>query len=152
MRPIVASMGIPTEHLSAYITNILTNAYDCNNEYFVKDSFQISQILNKMKLPSDYVLASLDVISLFSNVYLEITLKSIEKNWERIRLYCDINKNTFLEIITYLFNNTFFTFDNKYYKQTFGTPMGANISPILATYVMDELLNSVIPLLSFRLL
>jgi len=55
-----------------------------------------------------------------------------------------------LSIIAFLFDNTYFSFNDNFYKQTFGTPMGASVSPILATYVMDDLLNTVLPVLSFK--
>ncbi|KYN21181.1 hypothetical protein ALC57_06452 [Trachymyrmex cornetzi] len=36
-------------------------------------------------------------------------------------------------------NSTFFTFNNKIYKQIFGTPMGSPLSPIVANMVMQDL-------------
>ncbi len=110
-----------------------------------------SRLFNNTVLPDDYVLASLDVVSLFSNVYLQACLRSINKNWHRIELHTGISRESFLELITFLFNSTYFAFDGRFYKQTFGTPMGASISPILANYVMDDLLDTVIPTLSFNL-
>lgn len=54
-------------------------------------------------------------------------------------------------MIKFLFDNTYFTFNNEVYKQTFRTPMGATISPILTSYVMDDLLDMLIPSLPFKL-
>ena len=39
----------------------------------------------------------------------------------------------------FLFDYTYFTFDDKIYKQIFGTPMGFPISPLFADMVMDDL-------------
>lgn len=150
VRPIVASIGAPTELIASYITDILTKSYDYNNEYYIKDSFEVSTLFNNMQLPENHVLVSLDVVSLFSNVYLDAAHRAVSRNWYRISNFCKINKDTFLEIISFLFNNTYFSFDKKFYKQTFGTPMGASVSPILATYVMDDLLDIVLPVLSFK--
>ena len=36
-------------------------------------------------------------------------------------------------------DSIYFKFDNKYYKQIFGTPMGSPISPIIAVIVMQDL-------------
>jgi hypothetical protein len=36
-------------------------------------------------------------------------------------------------------NSTFFSFNNSYYKQKFGTPMGSPLSPIIADLVMQDL-------------
>lgn len=151
VRPIVASVGAPTEFLASFLTEILTKAYDYENEYYIKDSFQVTELFNGMILPDNYVIASLDVVSLFSNVYLDACLRAIHKNWDRIGTFCNITEDSFMNLISFLFDNTYFSFDNKIYKQTFGTPMGASISPILAAYVMDDLLDTVIPVLSFNL-
>lgn len=40
---------------------------------------------------------------------------------------------------------TYITFDNISLKQNFGTLMGSKISPILASYVKDDFMNTVIP-------
>ncbi|XP_072383799.1 uncharacterized protein [Diabrotica undecimpunctata] len=151
VRPIVASIGTPTENISAFVTDILTNAYNYENQYYIKDSFEMVNKYNGYILPSNYVLVSLDVVSLFSNVHLGICLTSIEINWDRIRGCCSMSYDRFISIVEFLFNNTYFSFNDKFYQQTFGTPMGAKISPIIATYVMDYVLDSVIPLLSFNI-
>ena len=36
-------------------------------------------------------------------------------------------------------NSTYFQFDHKYYKQTYGTLMGSPISPIISDIVMQDL-------------
>ncbi|XP_050502963.1 uncharacterized protein LOC126882192 [Diabrotica virgifera virgifera] len=151
VRPIVASIGTPTEYISAFVTDILTKAYDYENRYYVKDSFQMVEKFNGYKLPDNYVLVSLDVVSLFSNVYLRISLMVIEANWDRIGGCCSISFDNFINIVEFLFTNTYFSFNNKFYQQTFGTPMGAKISPIIAAYVMDYVLDTVIPVLSFNI-
>ena len=41
--------------------------------------------------------------------------------------------------IRFLYDNTYFTFNNNVYKQIYGTPMGSPISPFFADIVMDDL-------------
>ena len=48
-------------------------------------------------------------------------------------------------------NNTFFQFDNSYYKQSFGTPMGFPISSILADLVMQDLETNVLQNFDFNI-
>ncbi|XP_074031358.1 uncharacterized protein [Leptinotarsa decemlineata] len=150
VRPIVASIGAPTEALASLLTSILTKAYDYDKEYYIKYSFEITEKFNYTILPPNYIIASLDVVSLFSNVHLEACLRSIHKNWSSISNHCNIDEETFSKLLTFLFNSTYFSFNNKFYKQTFGTPMGASISLIPAAYVMDDVLDSVLPVLSFK--
>ncbi|XP_050506276.1 uncharacterized protein LOC126884398 [Diabrotica virgifera virgifera] len=147
----MSSIGAPTEKIATLVTDILTTSYDLNNEYYIKDSFEVKKLVENVTLPPNYILASLDVVSLFSNVYLEACLRSIQKRWDIISTHCKIDLETFLELVTFLFDNTYFTFDNKIYKSTFGTPMGAKVSPILAAYVVDDILDTVIPVLPYNL-
>ena len=46
-------------------------------------------------------------------------------------------------------DSTYFKFDNKYYKQIFGTPMGSPIFPIIADLVMQDLEGEIIKKLDF---
>ena len=41
-------------------------------------------------------------------------------------------------------DSTYFKFDNKYYKQIFGTLMGSPISPIIADIVLPDLEGDII--------
>ncbi|XP_050497247.1 uncharacterized protein LOC126878721 [Diabrotica virgifera virgifera] len=148
VRPIVACIGSPTNLLASFLTEILTNAY-VSNEYDVKSSFDVFNSFNNYQLPEGYVIISLDVVSLFTNVHLDAALIAVENNWNFISSHCNISLESFKKLISFLFNNTYFTFNNTVFRQTQGTPMGGTISPILACYVMDHLLDMVIPELSF---
>ena len=47
-------------------------------------------------------------------------------------------------------DNTYFLFNNKYYKQSFVTPMGSPISGLFADLVMDDLESECLRKLSFK--
>lgn len=85
------------------------------------------------KLPDYYVLTSLDVVSLFNNEHLDAALISMGL------VVIAQTDTTYVDMVKFLFDNTYFTFNNKFYKQIFGTSVRATISPILATYVLDDL-------------
>lgn len=52
---------------------------------------------------------------------------------------CKIPFNDILNCTTFLFKNTYFVFNNEYYQQLDGTPMGSPISSLFADIVMDDL-------------
>lgn len=151
VRPIISSIKAPNSKLTKLITDVLTNAYNKNNKYYIKDSFEFSELVNDMSLPSHYIVISLDVVSLFSKIPYYLIEKSIKKHWLNISEHTNISQKIFLEILQFIFDSTYFRFQNIFFKQILGTPMGATISPIIAQYVMDDLLNECIPTLSFEM-
>jgi len=54
-------------------------------------------------------------------------------------------KIEFFFALEFILNFTFFLFNDKFYKQTFGTPMGSPLSPIIADLIQElelEALNN----------
>jgi len=85
------------------------------------------------------VMISLDVISLFTNVPLDLAIESVSNRWNKIQSNTKIPKNEFVLAIEFILSSTFFSFNNVTYKQTYGTPMGSPLSPIIAEVVMRDL-------------
>jgi len=121
-------------------------------EYRVKNSFELCVALSSKTIPESYSLYSLDIVSLFTNVSLDLALNNISKMWEHIERSTKITKNDFMAAIDFVLSSTFFTFNNKIYKQIFGTPMGSSLSPIVADLVMRDLEEYVLNLLNIQLI
>jgi len=84
-------------------------------------------------------LVSLDVTSLFTNVPIEVAMKSIEKRWSSISQNTLIPLEDFKGAVSFVQNSTFFTFNSICYKQIFGTSMGSPLSPVIADLVLQDL-------------
>lgn len=151
VRPIISSISAPNSKIAKLLTDILTDAYDKNNKYYVPDSFSFARKYNDFQLPPEHIILSLDVKSLFTNIPLQLVEKSIDKHWGKITRKCDIQKDQFLKLIRFIFDTTTFSFNNIYYKQIFGSPMGSKLSPIISQYVMDDLINECLSKLNFNL-
>ncbi|KAL3271912.1 hypothetical protein HHI36_022382, partial [Cryptolaemus montrouzieri] len=54
------------------------------DDEYVRNSHELFSKLNGFVLPDGYVLASLDVVSLFPNTPTDLTLQIIQKHWHRI--------------------------------------------------------------------
>jgi len=83
-----------------------------------------------MHIDDQFSLISLHVMSLFTNIPIELTVKSVEDGWNYISSNCNIPRDEFLEAIRLILESTYFSFNNKMYKQKFGTPMGSPLSPL----------------------
>lgn len=151
LRPIISSIQAPNSKIAQWLTDILTEAYNKDNRYFVKDSFEFASFVNGFTLPEGYVLVSLDVTSLFTNIPIELVVNSIQRRWQSISNFCSLTLSEFLELTRFVFDTTYFAYNGQFYKFLIGTPMGATISPIIAQYVMDDLLDDCIARLPFHL-
>ena len=67
------------------------------------------------------------------------TYNAIEKRWHQLHNKINLNCSEFIKVITFILNNNYFQFNNKFYKQTFGSAMGNPLSPILSDIVIEDL-------------
>lgn len=137
--------------LSKYLADILKISFLDFNTYAVKDSFTFSEQINNLQLPEGYIVISLDVVSLFTNISEQLTMSVIEGEWDLIRPNTSLPLQEFKKIIHFIFKNNYFMYNSTCYSQIFGCPMGSNLSPILAAIVMSKLLKTSIPKLSYQL-
>ena len=151
LRPINSSLQYPNSKIAQLVTDILTKSYERDNTYYISDSFQFASFINNFELPENYVLVSLDVTSLFTNIPLQLVIDSVKKRWPNIQPHTDISQDRFIELISFVFDTTYFTFQERFYKQIFGTPMGSVVSPIAAQYVMDDFSDVCLPTLPFQM-
>lgn len=78
LRPVVSSIKGPSYKLGRYIHQILS-PLACGNNINVKDSTEFVTFINKAQLPENYILISLDVVSLFTNIPKKLVNKIIEE-------------------------------------------------------------------------
>ena len=137
---IVSLPGSPTYKLSKYLAMILqplvkTSPHTINNT----NAFLTN--IKDLKLESDEILISFDVVSLFTSIPLD-TAKRITNdlltNDESWQTRTKLDKHDILELLDLCFS-TEFSFQNCYYKQISGTPMGSPYSSFLAEAVMPDL-------------
>jgi len=73
----------------------------------------------------------------------DLAIESIINRWTLIEKNTNISMEDFISAIKLILSSTFFTilqfFNNKTYRQIFGTPMGSPLSPIIADIVLQDL-------------
>jgi len=100
--------------------------------------------LSNVYIPDDCCLASFDVVSLFTNVPINLVIEIIKDNWSHIESHTNLPLNEFMLAIKFVLDSTYFLFNNRVYKQTYGTPMGSPLSPIVADLILQRLKSSII--------
>jgi len=78
--------------------------------------------------------------------------KILESKWNFIEYHIFLPKNEFLGAINMVLNSTYFKFNDKVYKQTYGTPMGSPLSPIVTDLALQDLELHTLSKLPFSLL
>jgi len=137
-RLIISSIDSPTYKLAYYIQKIISNNILKPHSH-IDNSLQLVKKLEGVSLNDDYDLISLDAVSLFTNIPTDLAMESVAIRWDQISKGTKIPRCEMLNAIKKILDSTFFMFNNKIYKQKFGTPMGSPISPIIADMVMDDL-------------
>lgn len=150
MRPIVSCIQSPFENLSRYLKEILTNVINKNPSY-IKDSWQFKNKIQNTTIPNNYIIISLDVVSLYTNTPINLVLNIIEKKWNEIKKFTDIPLKEFLIATEKCLKSTYFLYENKIYKQIEGCAMGSAISCVAAQMVLEELENTIIPKLTYNI-
>ena len=140
LRPIVSLPGSPTYNLSKYLADILKPLVS-TSPHSVKN---VNAFLSKIKdihVEPDEIMISFDVVSLFTSIPLDtarlITEKLLTNNtsWQT---KTELNIQDILVLLD-LCLSTEFCFQNNYYRQISGIPMGSPLSSFLAEAVMQDL-------------
>ena len=78
-------------------------------------------------------MASLNVVSLFTNIPLKETIKiCCDSLYKYQQLLCNISENQFKKLFRALLSNNYSLFDGIIYQQTDGVAMGPPLGPSLA--------------------
>ena len=88
--------------------------------------------ITKQNLGNEYILISLDVVSLYTNIPVNLAIDNINQKWNEIEQYTDIPKNEFILASKLCLESTYFSYNNEFYKQNFGIAMGSPLSASIA--------------------
>ncbi|XP_018368045.1 PREDICTED: uncharacterized protein LOC108764350 [Trachymyrmex cornetzi] len=150
-RIIVSAVDSTLYDLAAFLHRLIVESVPEAPSH-VNNSYDLIEKLKSIKIKSGYSLVSLDVVSLFTNVPIDLVMEALSNRWRYIEKKCKITKEEFLKAVHLILDSTYFTFDDQTYKQTFGTPMGSPLSPIIADLVMQDLESRVLSTIKFPLL
>lgn len=143
LRPIVAMNGSPG-YLMGKIFNAMLGEIFPRKNHHVKDSYDIKKFLDEVNIPSDYILQSFDVVSMFSTIPRELAREIIMNAQNSFLELFGIGRIVLNNMIDFLLcESTVFTACGNTYKQIEGLPMGGCISPTLARLVMDRVIDHV---------
>ena len=113
LRPIVSCIQSPFYNISKYLTDVLKNIIN-KTETYTKDSWTFKTFISNMAIPDNYILISLDVVSLYTNTPIELAIEIITNKWTDIKQHTTLNLQQFTQAIKLTLNSTYLQ-----YKETF---------------------------------
>ena len=135
VRPIISSIGTYNYNLAKFLTKKLTPYIP--NEYTAKDTFSFVKELNDIEFTDKYLI-SFDIVSLFSNIPLDETIKlSVDillKNEPDLK----INREELTRLFEFATAESHFLFEGNVYDQVDGVSMGSPLSPVFANIFMGH--------------
>lgn len=102
-----------------------------------KDSKQVLQSFKDAGWEESYSWLTLDVVSLYSNIPHPVAVTAIEYMLKKYSAYSVDTCHFVVLAVEFLLTHNFFSFNDKFFLQTKGAPMGSKFSPSLANLVMS---------------
>ena len=140
LRPIVSFFSSPTYQLSKHLSMILAPLIG-NSDSHVQNSRRFSSFMASQILSPDDVLVSFDVVSLFTNVPVNL---AIDVAHRRLRANDSLPSRTnlsvveLIQLLEFCLNATYLSFRGQVFQQTYGTAMGSPVSVSVANIVMED--------------
>ena len=138
--PIIDTIGSTHYNVGKYITKLLNPLRQ--DEYSLKDTFnaaeRIKEIPKKLIRNEEYILISLDLVSLFTNVPFRKTVNIIsDPIYNQKIIKTTLWKKVLKKLNLDTFEKTVFTFNN-IYEEKEGVSMGASLGSVLVNIIMTE--------------
>lgn len=152
LRPITAMIGGAGYMLGKIFNKMLNQVFPVT-KFHIRDSYNFVKFINKTVLKANDKLVSFDVVSMFTSIPTDLVKTIVLKKSNKFFTEFSLNRADLNAILDFLLVEcTFFTAQDKIFKQVKGLPMGNCISPTLARIVMDEAIRMLLkelPQISF---
>ena len=143
LRPIVDFTRSPLYSLSRYLHGILAPLAGKTETHLRNTNDFINKTKN-ITVYTDKVLVSFDVCSLFTSVPVDLAVETSRQLLHKDTTLADRTPFDVTELCTLLrfcLSNTYFSYKGEFYRQVFGTAMGASISVTTANVTMEAIEN-----------
>lgn len=119
LRPIISHIQSPLYKLSKHLTTILSNIIN-KNPYYIKNSFDLKSSLDKLQIPLNHKLFSLDIVSLYTNIPTDTVPTLLNSKWHLIEPHTTIPKIEFIKAVQLTLETCYFQYNETFYQQIHG--------------------------------
>jgi hypothetical protein len=124
-----------TYYVSEYIDSFLTPLSTLHPAY-LKDTYDFVDKIQNIEIPSEHLLVTGDITSLYTNMNLDRIIKTVEEAFEK---YPDDSRPSkeILKLLEITLKGNDFEFNSDFYLQILGTAMGKKYAPALANLYLQ---------------
>ena len=138
-RPIISGNNSPTERISQFVDHFIKDIAKTGKSY-IKDTEHFLHIINNMNdLPPGTILATLDIVSLYTNIPneegIKATMKALNTHRPNGQNPTNISIVRLLRMVLTMNN---FEFNGDHYLQIGGTAMGTKLAPNYAIITVNN--------------
>ena len=113
------------------------NLIDLNSNTFIKNSVDLVSKLEDSHIPQNSTLTSFDITNMYTNIPISETIDIIKENLTKTNTSTE-QINEIIEVLKVITKQNYFTFENKFWSQEDGLPMGSPISSLLAEIYLQH--------------
>jgi hypothetical protein len=140
LRPIIPQCRALTTPLARYVDHVLQPIVQQLPSY-IKDTNHHLEDLSDVNIPDNALLVTLDVKSLYTNIPHQFGIDSVHNSLVANNIN---NPELIIEMLKFLLEHNFFTFNNIFYLQTHGTAMGSKVAPSYANIAMNNIESKIL--------
>ena len=134
----------PTEKWSSFVDKLL-QPIAIQQKSYLKDSTDFINFIEKTKVPTDVIIVSMDVTSLYTNIPQEEGIQTVCRAYETFY----VNKPPILtplleQALRLILQENSFQFNVKNYLQIHGTAMGTKMAVAFANIFMSKVETEII--------
>ena len=137
LRPIVSFIQSPSyQHLSRFLSPLIGNT-----DSHVRNSSEFASFIRSKSLQPNEVLVSFDVVSLFTNIPVELAVDVARRRLEAdpsLDSRTSLTADELVRLLAFCLNATYLSFRGCVFQQTFCTAMGSPVSVSVANLVMED--------------
>ena len=133
LRPIVSSRGSVTYGVAKVGSNVLKPLVG-KSPHHIQSTSDFVNRAKGLTLQLGECLTSYDVTSIFTSVPIDPVpniIKDLLEKDEKLNDRTVLSVQDIIELLGFCLHNTYFSFQNKFYKQVEGVAMGSLVSPIV---------------------
>ena len=142
IRPLVNFTTAPGYKTAKKLATIIKENIVLNNNRTVINNLDFINKIRDIKISPNYKLASLDIVSLYTNVPVKQTIDILNNNLLTTKKLDTQKIQELILLLKTVLQQNYFTFDDGYYFQRDGLAMGSPLSGILADIYLNYYENN----------